>query len=215
MIILFEVVREILTLSGCKRATFLTIRDCAVKVDRMSEHPYIPMTVRTNKHSRREMWRNKNKNMIYSVILVFQGTAFMRHSIMGFHFLRLLLFQPLGASDYLEISKHFDTVFVRDIPLLTMAKRTQARRFITLIDTFYEHKVRISLSCMCGNNTGSPKTWLLYFIWSKVFCSNYLENISGMNKHCKETSFLFHKKGPIPVKAISRWWGFFYYFWEY
>ncbi|XP_010002651.1 PREDICTED: lactation elevated protein 1 [Chaetura pelagica] len=54
--------------------------------------------------------------------------------------------RPLGASDYLEISKHFDTVFVREIPLLTMAKRTQARRFITLIDTFYEHKVRIVCS---------------------------------------------------------------------
>ncbi|XP_027751279.1 AFG1-like ATPase isoform X2 [Empidonax traillii] len=54
--------------------------------------------------------------------------------------------RPLGASDYLEISKHFDTVFVRDIPLLTISKRTQARRFITLIDTFYEHKVRIVCS---------------------------------------------------------------------
>ncbi|XP_064026224.1 AFG1-like ATPase isoform X1 [Pogoniulus pusillus] len=56
--------------------------------------------------------------------------------------------RPLGASDYLEISKRFDTVFVRDIPLLTMAKRTQARRFITLIDTFYEHKVRIICSAV-------------------------------------------------------------------
>ncbi|NXN62229.1 AFG1L ATPase, partial [Rynchops niger] len=56
--------------------------------------------------------------------------------------------RPLGASDYLEVSKHFDTVFVRDIPLLTMAKRTQARRFITLIDTFYEHKVRIICSAV-------------------------------------------------------------------
>ncbi|KAK1190272.1 AFG1L ATPase, partial [Pygoscelis papua] len=56
--------------------------------------------------------------------------------------------RPLGASDYLEISRHFDTVFVRDIPLLTMAKRTQARRFITLIDTFYEHKVRIICSAV-------------------------------------------------------------------
>ncbi|XP_062428660.1 AFG1-like ATPase isoform X3 [Rhea pennata] len=56
--------------------------------------------------------------------------------------------RPLGASDYLEISKHFDTVFVRNIPLLTMAKRTQARRFITLIDTFYEHKVRIICSAV-------------------------------------------------------------------
>ncbi|XP_025975739.2 AFG1-like ATPase isoform X2 [Dromaius novaehollandiae] len=54
--------------------------------------------------------------------------------------------RPLGASDYLEISKHFDTVFIRNIPLLTMAKRTQARRFITLVDTFYEHKVRIICS---------------------------------------------------------------------
>uniref|UniRef100_A0A8C3U282 AFG1 like ATPase n=1 Tax=Catharus ustulatus TaxID=91951 RepID=A0A8C3U282_CATUS len=54
--------------------------------------------------------------------------------------------RPLGASDYLEISKHFDTAFVRDIPLLTIAKRTQTRRFITLIDTFYEHKVRIICS---------------------------------------------------------------------
>ncbi|XP_035420754.1 AFG1-like ATPase isoform X2 [Cygnus atratus] len=56
--------------------------------------------------------------------------------------------RPLGASDYLEISKHFDTVFVREIPLLTMAKRTQARRFITLIDTFYEHKVRVICSAV-------------------------------------------------------------------
>ncbi|XP_027549541.1 AFG1-like ATPase isoform X3 [Neopelma chrysocephalum] len=56
--------------------------------------------------------------------------------------------RPLGASDYLEISKHFDTVFIRDIPLLTIAKRTQARRFITLIDTFYEHKVRIICSAV-------------------------------------------------------------------
>ncbi|XP_030092133.1 AFG1-like ATPase isoform X3 [Serinus canaria] len=58
----------------------------------------------------------------------------------------IAVLKPLGASDYLEISKHFDTVFVRDIPLLTIAKRTQTRRFITLIDTFYEHKVRIICS---------------------------------------------------------------------
>ncbi|XP_061114468.1 AFG1 like ATPase a isoform X2 [Conger conger] len=51
--------------------------------------------------------------------------------------------QPLGASDYLEISRLFDTVFIRYIPLLTLNKKTQARRFITLIDTLYDHKVRV------------------------------------------------------------------------
>ncbi|XP_010876841.1 AFG1 like ATPase a isoform X1 [Esox lucius] len=51
--------------------------------------------------------------------------------------------RPLGASDYLEISRQFDTVFIRNIPLLNLNKKTQARRLITLIDAFYEHKVRV------------------------------------------------------------------------
>ncbi|KAL7873119.1 hypothetical protein AOLI_G00121900 [Acnodon oligacanthus] len=53
--------------------------------------------------------------------------------------------RPLGASDYLEISTVFDTVFIRNIPILTLNKKTQARRFITLIDAFYDHKVRVVL----------------------------------------------------------------------
>ncbi|XP_064191109.1 AFG1 like ATPase a isoform X1 [Anguilla rostrata] len=51
--------------------------------------------------------------------------------------------RPLGASDYLEISRLFDTIFIRHIPLLTLNQKTQARRFITLIDTLYDHKVRV------------------------------------------------------------------------
>ncbi|KAM4772087.1 AFG1-like ATPase [Rhinophrynus dorsalis] len=54
--------------------------------------------------------------------------------------------RPLGASDYLEMCKNFDTVFIRRIPLLDMTKRSQARRFITLIDAFYDHKVRVVCS---------------------------------------------------------------------
>uniref|UniRef100_A0A3Q2R243 AFG1 like ATPase a n=1 Tax=Fundulus heteroclitus TaxID=8078 RepID=A0A3Q2R243_FUNHE len=52
------------------------------------------------------------------------------------------VFQPLGASDYLEISRLFDTLFIRNIPLLTLNKKTQARRLITLVDALYDHKVR-------------------------------------------------------------------------
>lgn len=49
--------------------------------------------------------------------------------------------QPLGASDYLEMSRLFDTIFIRHIPLLTINKKTQARRLITLVDALYDHKV--------------------------------------------------------------------------
>lgn len=54
----------------------------------------------------------------------------------------LFYLQPLGASDYLELSKNFDTVIIRNIPQFSLAKRTQVRRFITLIDNFYDFKVR-------------------------------------------------------------------------
>ncbi|XP_061896760.1 AFG1-like ATPase isoform X1 [Entelurus aequoreus] len=53
--------------------------------------------------------------------------------------------RPLGASDYLEMSRVFDTVFIRHVPLLTLNKKTQARRLITLVDAFYDHKVRVVL----------------------------------------------------------------------
>ncbi|KAM4632828.1 lactation elevated protein 1 homolog B [Polymixia lowei] len=53
--------------------------------------------------------------------------------------------RPLGAGDYLEIAGCCDTVFIRHVPRLTLTLKDQARRFITLIDNFYDHKVRVVL----------------------------------------------------------------------
>lgn len=52
--------------------------------------------------------------------------------------------QPLGASDYLRLSHAFHTVFIRDIPQMSLQMKSPARRFITLIDTLYDSKVRHS-----------------------------------------------------------------------
>ena len=54
--------------------------------------------------------------------------------------------RPLGAVDYLAISQLFHTVIIRNIPVLNRSKKSQTRRFITLIDTFYDHKVRVLFS---------------------------------------------------------------------
>ncbi|KAG9347606.1 hypothetical protein JZ751_005177 [Albula glossodonta] len=51
--------------------------------------------------------------------------------------------RPLGAGDYLELCRQFDTIFIRHIPQLTLKEINQARRFITLIDTLYDNKVRV------------------------------------------------------------------------
>lgn len=50
--------------------------------------------------------------------------------------------QPLSAADYLEVVRNFDTVFIDDIPRLSLSERDQARRFILFIDAAYESKVR-------------------------------------------------------------------------
>ncbi|XP_069014257.1 lactation elevated protein 1 homolog B [Embiotoca jacksoni] len=53
--------------------------------------------------------------------------------------------RPLGASDYLEMAQLFDTVFIRHVPMVTLTLKDQARRFTTLIDNFYDNKVRVVL----------------------------------------------------------------------
>ncbi|MCK5872040.1 MAG: AFG1 family ATPase [Methylococcales bacterium] len=52
-----------------------------------------------------------------------------------------LCHRSLGSADYIEISKCFTTVFIRDIPQLSGECRDQARRFVTLIDALYERQV--------------------------------------------------------------------------
>lgn len=48
---------------------------------------------------------------------------------------------PKSASDYMEITKTFATIFVTDMPQLTLNEKDQARRFILFIDSCYENKV--------------------------------------------------------------------------
>ena len=51
--------------------------------------------------------------------------------------------QPLGAADYIEIAQEFHTLLLADIPVLTSEKRNEAKRFVTLVDELYEHKVKL------------------------------------------------------------------------
>lgn len=54
--------------------------------------------------------------------------------------------QPLWAEDYRAIAAMFHTVLLEDIPQLSPAKRNEAARFVTLIDTLYEARVKLVAS---------------------------------------------------------------------
>jgi cell division protein ZapE len=53
---------------------------------------------------------------------------------------------PLGAADYLAISACYHTIFIARIPKMRPQRRDAAKRFVTLIDALYEHKVNLVCS---------------------------------------------------------------------
>jgi cell division protein ZapE len=58
---------------------------------------------------------------------------------------------PLGALDYLAIAHAYHTLLIEDIPQLTPAKRNEARRFVTLIDTLYDAGI-----CLIASAAAEP-----------------------------------------------------------
>jgi cell division protein ZapE len=54
--------------------------------------------------------------------------------------------KPLGAGDYLRIAHEFHTIIIDHIPVLDYSRRNEAKRFIILIDTLYDHCVKLLAS---------------------------------------------------------------------
>ncbi|XP_021092523.1 lactation elevated protein 1 isoform X3 [Heterocephalus glaber] len=106
--------------------------------------------------------------------------------------------RPLGASDYLELSRNFDTIFLRDIPQFTLAKRTQARRFITLIDNFYDFKVRI----ICSASTPISSLFLHQHHDSELEQSRILMDDLGLSQDAAEGLSMF--TGEEEIFAFQR-----------
>lgn len=54
--------------------------------------------------------------------------------------------RPMGAADFLCIADHFHTVILAEIPKMGPDSQDKAVRFVTMIDTFYERKVKFICS---------------------------------------------------------------------
>ena len=54
--------------------------------------------------------------------------------------------RPMGAADFLCIADHFHTVILAEIPKMGPDSQDKAARFVTMIDSFYERKVKFVCS---------------------------------------------------------------------
>ena len=53
---------------------------------------------------------------------------------------------PLGPGDYLALATHYPNLLIDGIPRLSPDNFDEARRFVTLIDALYEHRVKLYAS---------------------------------------------------------------------
>jgi cell division protein ZapE len=53
---------------------------------------------------------------------------------------------PRSQNDYIEIARLYHTVFISNVPVFTRINENSARRFIMLIDEFYDRRVNIVVS---------------------------------------------------------------------
>lgn len=53
---------------------------------------------------------------------------------------------PRSQNDYIEIARWYQTVIVSDVPVFDREQENQARRFISMVDEFYDRRVKLMLS---------------------------------------------------------------------
>jgi cell division protein ZapE len=53
---------------------------------------------------------------------------------------------PRSQNDYIELAREFHTVILSNVPGLGLASDDQARRFVNLVDEFYDRQVKLVIS---------------------------------------------------------------------
>ena len=54
--------------------------------------------------------------------------------------------KPLGAGDFLAIANRYRSVIISDVPIMTDTSRDAIRRFIIMIDCFYDNRIHLIVS---------------------------------------------------------------------
>jgi len=62
---------------------------------------------------------------------------------------RTLCGGPRSQNDYLEIAQQFHTVILSEVPRMSAAMASEARRFVWLVDVFYDQRVKLLMSAEC------------------------------------------------------------------
>lgn len=84
-----------------------------------------------------------------NVVLTVEGreipTEWWADDVVWFEF-EALCEGPRSQNDYIELAMEYHAVFLSNVPILTITHENAARRFISLVDEFYDHGVKLIIS---------------------------------------------------------------------
>jgi len=117
----------------------------------------------------------------------------------------------LGPADYFTIASTFPVIIIDNVPILTLLKKNEARRFITLLDALYECRVKLLI------RAASPPETLFFpdadsnshddLLWTESYAkaqldmtSPYRPNVSTYTgRNVAETQV----KGPVVDRPVD------------
>ncbi|HEY1475319.1 MAG TPA: cell division protein ZapE [Pseudolabrys sp.] len=103
--------------------------------------------------------------------------------------------QPLAAADYLKIAHEFHTVVLDRIPVMDHARRNEAKRFIILIDTLYDHAVKLLASAQAQPDE--------LYIATEGYEANEFKRTASRLIEMRSQSYLGLPHGPRQGPAID------------
>ena len=123
--------------------------DYRAKDNEKSQQIYFPLNEKTSfrlNQKFRELTRNKHRE---SKIVTTKGRDFVIENfysgVARFKF-NDLCDRNIGAEDFINIANFCRHVFIEETPMFNNENSNQQLRFITLIDIFYEKKIKLTLS---------------------------------------------------------------------
>ncbi|RYY76598.1 MAG: cell division protein ZapE [Gammaproteobacteria bacterium] len=82
-------------------------------------------------------------------VLIVEGreihTRYSAEGVVWFNF-EAICDGPRSQNDYIELSKEYHSVFISNVPALGRSNDDQARRFVNLVDEFYDRHVKLVIS---------------------------------------------------------------------
>jgi cell division protein ZapE len=89
------------------------------------------------------------ENVLLDLSIEIEGrnVKFLRQGkdVIWFHF-DIICSSPRSQNDYIELSREFHAVLISGVPRMGKNNEDQARRFINLVDEFYDRNVKVVLS---------------------------------------------------------------------